>query len=98
VRAVQSELADREPVLLEPTKAALMIKRARTFAEIKPTRTGADLSFILSRRVVDDRVDRTLDLTARRIVHVVRVTDASDIDQQVHAWLVEAWEDSPVDG
>jgi hypothetical protein len=49
----------------------------------------------VSRRIEDPRVVRTLDLTSRRIVHVVLAVDAADVDQQVREWLTEAYEASP---
>ena len=85
-----------DDVILEPTKAALMVKRSRTFAEVKPTRGSAELAFIVSRRVDDPRIVRTLDLTARRIVHVVAITGAADVDEKVQSWLAEAYQNSPL--
>jgi hypothetical protein len=80
-----------EDVVLEPTKDAVMVKKARTFAEVKPRRNGTDVAFIVSRRIDDPRVLRTLDLTRRRIVHVVAVSDAAEVDQQLREWLTEAY-------
>lgn len=96
VDAVRSQVqALGRDVILEPTKAAVMIKRSRTFAEVKPTRDGVEVAFIVSRRVDDPRVVRTLDLTARRIVHVVAIAGVADVDEQVQSWLAEAYLNSP---
>ena len=80
-----------DDVVLEPTRDALMVKKARTFAEVKPRRNETDVAFIVSRRIDDPRVLRTLDLTSRRIVHVVAVSDAAEVDQQLREWLTEAY-------
>ena len=82
-------------VLLEPTRDAVMIKRARTFAEVKPRRGRTEVALVLPRRLPDRRVVRTLDLTRDRIVHVVDVADAADVDEQLRAWLTEAYGSSP---
>jgi len=90
VRACVEQLGD--DVTLEATKAAVMVKRARTFAEVKPHRASTEVSFIVSRRIDDPRVVRTLDLTRTRIVHVVDVTGAAAVDIQLRGWLAEAYE------
>jgi hypothetical protein len=72
-----------DDVVLEPTRDALKVKKARTFAEVKPRRNVTDVAFIVSRRIEDPRVLRTLDLTSRRIVHVVAVSDAAEVDEQL---------------
>ncbi len=82
-------------VLVESTRDAVMIKRSRTFAELKPRRDHAELAFIVSRRIEDPRIVRTLDLTRTRIVHVIAIPDATGVDEQVRAWLSEAYEQSP---
>jgi hypothetical protein len=94
VRVVTRSLGD--DVAIEATKAAVMVKRARTFAEVKPRRDRVELAFIVSRRIDDPRIVRTLDLTRTRIVHVVDVADVSDVDAQVRAWLAEAYDSSPL--
>jgi predicted transport protein len=82
-------------VLYEPTEAAVMIKRARTFAEVKPRRDRTELALIVSRRIDDPRIARTLDLTRTRIVHVVEMAGEDDVDDQVRGWLREAYQQSP---
>jgi hypothetical protein len=82
-------------VLFEPTKDAVMIKRARTFAEVKPRRDSTELALIVSRRIDDPRIARTLDLTRTRIVHVVEMAGENDVDDQVRGWLREAYQQSP---
>jgi hypothetical protein len=95
VDAVRSHLERLgDDVVLEPTRDALMVKKARTFAEVQPRRSGTDVAFILSRRIEDPRVLRTLDLTSRRIVHVVAVSDAAEVDRQLREWLTEAYRSS----
>jgi hypothetical protein len=83
-----------DDVVLEPTRDAVMVKKARTFAEVKPRQNATEVAFIVSRRIDDPRVLRTLDLTSRRIVHVVAVSDAAEVDQQLREWLTEAYKSS----
>jgi len=93
---VAAALAPYGDVSFEATKAAVMVKRARTFAEVKPRRASVELGFIVSRRIDDARIAGTLDLTKTRIVHRVELTDAAEVDAQVRAWLTEAYQESPL--
>jgi Domain of unknown function (DUF5655) len=96
VAAVRATVADLgSDVILEATRAAVMVKRARTFAEVKPRRDSVELSFVVSRRIDDPRIARTLDLTSTRVVHRLDLTDAAQLDDVVRGWLVEAYELSP---
>jgi len=95
VDATAAALADYDDVTFEATKAAVMVKRARTFAEVRPRRAGVELSFIVSRRVDDARIASTLDLTRTRIVHRLELASAAELDDQVRAWLTEAYRASP---
>ena len=96
VAAVRSAVAELgADVTLEATAAAVMVKRARTFAEVKPRRDTVELSFIVSRRIDDPRIARTLDLTKTRVVHRLDLSDAAQVDDVVRGWLVEAYESSP---
>ena len=83
------------PVVVETTRDAVMVKRSRTFAEVKPRRDRVEVSFIVPRRIVDDRVVRTLDLTVTRVVHTVEARTAADVDRVVAGWLAEAYDASP---
>jgi hypothetical protein len=93
--ATAAAVADHDDVTFEATKAAVMVKRARTFAEVKPRRATVELSFIVSRRIDDARVASMLDLTRTRIVHRLEITDAAEVDEQVRSWLSEAYQASP---
>jgi hypothetical protein len=85
-----------EDVILEPVKGALMIKRARTFAELSVRADRVELEFILSRHVQDRRIARVLPLSSRRIVHEVNLHRPDDVDRQVTDWLTEAYESSSI--
>ena len=95
VEAVRRHVETLGEAYLEATRDAVMVKRARTFAEVKIRPHRTELSFIVSRRVDDPRVVRTLDLTRTRIVHVVELSGPADVDQQILDWLTEAYEASP---
>jgi hypothetical protein len=92
---VAAALGSYDDVVFEATKAAVMVKRSRTFAEVKPRRASVELGFIVSRHIDDARIAGTFDLTKKRIVHRVELTDGADIDDQLREWLTEAYQASP---
>jgi hypothetical protein len=47
----------------------------------------------LPRLVLDLRVSRTVDASASRVAHVIRLHGPDDVDDDVGAWLVEAYLD-----
>jgi hypothetical protein len=94
--AVLAHLETLGPVHVEPVAVGILLKRARTFAELRPMRDWVALSFWLSRTVRDPRITRRVGGSGRRTCHFVRARGPQDIDEQVRDWLTEAYLDSPV--
>lgn len=92
---VLAHLRDLGPIRVEPVRATIMIKRVRTFAELKLGRDHVELAFLLSREIDSPRILRKLRLSANRVAHVVRLDRNADVDDEVRTWLTEAWESSP---
>ena len=95
VNAVRRHVEAMGDAHLEATRDAVIVKRARTFAEVKARRDRTELSFIVSRRVADPPVVRTLGLTRTAMVHVIEMIAAGHLDQHVRDWLTEAQVSSP---
>jgi hypothetical protein len=94
--AIEGHLGGLGPHVVEAVGVGIMIKRHRTFAELRPKRDRLALAFLLSRVVDHPRVRRTLPLSANRTAHFVDLADADDVDDDVLAWLTEAYDSSPV--
>src|SRR5262245_33230663 len=93
--AIARDVKKLGDVHIEPVKASVMIKRARTFAEVRAKGDELVLSFLLSRVLAHPRVTRTFRLSAHRTAHSVIVTKPSDVDRTVRGWLAEAYASSP---
>jgi hypothetical protein len=83
-------------VHVEPVSVGIFLKRSRSFAELRPMRNWVALSFGLTRTIKHPKIARTMHGHAgRRTYYVVNVREPADVDDQVKAWLTEAYLDSP---
>jgi hypothetical protein len=89
--AIIAYLQTLGPVHEDAVQVGVFLKRQRKFAEIRPMARALSLNLVLPRVVRDSRVLRTIRISADRVVHVVRLTDAAEVDEQVRGWLTEAF-------
>lgn len=94
-RAVLKEIKKLGPVDIDPVSVGIMIKRVRTFCELRPKRDAVALSFKLSRPLADPRVRRSVRASVHRQAHVIHLRSPEDLDRQVISWLAESYIDSP---
>lgn len=92
---VRAHLETLGPVLVEPVSVGVFFKRSRTFAELRPRTRWVVLSFILPMAVADDRISRRVRISTTRTYHETKLREPVDIDDQVLAWLTEAYLSSP---
>jgi hypothetical protein len=88
--AVMGRLDGIGPVHVEPVSVGIFLKRERTFAELRPMVRWVALSFTLGRTLDDPRVTRRI-VSGSRTYHVVRLRGPEDVDDDVAAWLAEAY-------
>ncbi|HUS32495.1 MAG TPA: DUF5655 domain-containing protein [Kofleriaceae bacterium] len=81
---------------IDPVKVCVMFKRARTFGEVRAMKDRLRLYFILSREILDDRIDKRLRMSAHRCVHQIDLTSPKQVDRDVRDWLAEAYACSPL--
>jgi hypothetical protein len=93
--AVLAHVETLGPVHVEPVSVGIFLKRARTFAELRPMQRWEALWFGLPRRVRHARITRTLEGNGPRVFHVARLYGPEDVDDDVRDWLTEAYLDSP---
>lgn len=92
---VRAHLESLGPVVVEPVQVGVFFKRARTFAELRPKTRWVTLSFILPVEVRADRVSRRVRISAARTYHETKLRLPDDVDDEVLAWLTEAYLSSP---
>ncbi|HTW07056.1 MAG TPA: DUF5655 domain-containing protein [Acidimicrobiales bacterium] len=82
-------------VHIEPVSVGIFLKRARTFAELRPMRKWVALSFSLPRRAGHKTITRRVVQYSGRYYHVANVRDPADLDDDLLALLTEAYFASP---
>jgi hypothetical protein len=93
--AVMRHLEAVGPVHVEPVSVGIFLKRARSFAELRPMRQWVALSFSLPYRAQHPRITRKVQSYGRHYFHVVNLRSADDLDAQILQWLTEAYLQSP---
>jgi hypothetical protein len=93
--AVMRHLESVGPVHVEPVSVGIFLKRARTFAELRPMRQWVALSFSLPYRAEHPRITRKVQLYGRSYFHVANLRSPADLDAQLLQWLTEAYLQSP---
>jgi hypothetical protein len=89
------EAAGVGPIHVEPVSVGIFLKRARTFAELRPMTRWVAVSFQLPRTVISPRIARKVIDAGRTRYHVVNVRTPAEVDDELVAWLAEAYEASP---
>jgi len=97
---LRSQVRENQPIApVDAVKVGALIKRERTFAELRPKRACLALSIILpsdSEALAHPRIARVIRPSVRRAVIFVDVQSPKDIDRHVRAWLAQGWLASPV--
>jgi hypothetical protein len=96
VREHLEEIAVDGDLHVEPVSVGIFFKRYRTFAQLRPMTRWVALSFILSRTVHHPTMKRKVASDGNRHYHVLNIATPGDIDDDVKAWLTEAYfDDAP---
>lgn len=93
--AVLAHLDTVGPVHVEPVSVGIFLKRAQTFAQLRPMQRWVALSFSLSRTVDHPLVTRKPIPHGSRHYHVVNLRGPDDLDDRIRDWLTEAYLDAP---
>jgi len=83
------------PVHIEPVSVGIFLKRAQTFAELRPKDRWVAMSFSLPRKVEHERITRKVVAYHGRYYHVANLRSAEDLDDRLRSWLTEAYMNSP---
>jgi hypothetical protein len=93
--AVLAHLKGLGPVHVEPVSVGIFLKRAQTFAQLRPKDRWVALSFSLPRKVEHERITRKVILYGGRYHHVANLRSPDDLDDRLRGWLSEAYFASP---
>ncbi len=93
--AVLEHLESIGPVVVEPVSVGIFLKRAQTFAQLRPMTKWVALSFSLGRRVSHRLMTRKPIAYSGKYFHVINLREPNDLDDQIRNWLTEAYLDAP---
>jgi hypothetical protein len=93
--AVMAHLETVGPIHVEPVSVGIFLKRAKSFAQLRPMRDWVALSFSLPRTVRHPLIKRKVVEYHGKYHHVVNVGGPEDIDDDIRDWLTEAYLSSP---
>ena len=93
--AVMAHLDTVGPVHVEPVSVGIFLKRARGFAELRPKVRWVALSFELPHPVDSPKIARRMRGSGDKTWFVVNLRGPEDVDDDVRAWLTEAYLCSP---
>jgi hypothetical protein len=89
--AILAHLVTLGPVHEDAVGVGVFLKRDRKLAEVRPRSRDVLLGLYLPRPVPDRRFSKVLGPSAPRVVHLLPLRDAAEVDEQVRGWLTEAF-------
>jgi hypothetical protein len=90
--AVIEHLRRLGPVHEDAVNVGIFLKSDRKIAEFRPRVRSVLLSLYLPYELTDARIARTPPVAVDRIVHMIKLTDAEQVDDQLREWLAEAYD------
>jgi hypothetical protein len=90
--ALITHLASLGPVHEDAVNIGIFLKSDRKIAEFRPRVRSVLLSIYLPYEVSDARISRVLPAAADRVVHLITLTSADQVDDQLREWLIEAYD------
>lgn len=93
--AVMARVSSLGPVQVEPVSVGIFLKRAGTFAELRPLTRWVALYLMAPSLPDHPRITRRIPASAERTCHVIRLYGADDVDDLVADWLELAYFAAP---
>lgn len=79
------------PVRILPEKTRIAFQVRMSFAQVTPRPRWLDGHLVLARRVEHQRFLKVQTFSPRNHLHVFRLTNASELDQEFRDWIAEAY-------
>lgn len=89
--AVMKHVNKLGPVHVEPVSVGIFLKNPRCFAQLRPKDKWVAILFSLPRKVTHPTITRKVVQYQGRFHHVANVRSADDVDDQLVAYLSEAY-------
>jgi hypothetical protein len=89
--AVVAHLETLGPIHEDAVTVGVFLKSDRKIAELRPRARSLALMLSLPRTVEDPRITRVVSSSPGRVFHLIPLRSPDDVDDQVRAWLTEAF-------
>jgi hypothetical protein len=80
------------PVTVLPEKSRIALQARMSFAALQPRKAWVDGHVVLARRRPDARFRRIETFSPRNHLHAFRLRAPAEVDEEVAAWLAEAYD------
>ncbi|MFN8376045.1 MAG: DUF5655 domain-containing protein [Anaerolineae bacterium] len=87
-----SELRKFGIVRESPKQTSIHLEKNAGFAGVHPRKSHFNLEFRTDYRIEHPRIVKHIQLSARRHEHTVKLTQESDVDEELLKWLKDAYE------
>jgi hypothetical protein len=91
-RAIMEHLNTLGPVYEDVVDVGVFLKSDRKFATFRPKVRSAELWLFLLEAIEDSRIIRSMRTSADRVVSLIKLTKAGEVDDQVRTWLTMAYD------
>jgi len=93
--AVMRHMVSVGPVHVEPVSVGIFLKRARSFAQLRPRQQWVALSFSLPHPVQHPRILNKVQPYGGSYFHVANLRSPEDVDTMICGYLTEAYLNAP---
>ena len=95
VRALYDELLSIlqtfGPVAEDPKKTSIHLNRKSALAGVETRKDGLLLNIKSDHQIKGPRIEKAEQVSAKRFHHKVRISSPKDLDEELKAWLKEAY-------
>jgi hypothetical protein len=89
--AIVEHLETLGPVHCDAVYVGVFLKRSEKLAEVRPKVRNLSLALVLPRTIKSVRVSKHIRMSPARIVHIVKLTDVAQVDDELRDWLTESY-------
>jgi hypothetical protein len=89
---IYSEFESLGPFEVLPMKTTIAFAQGVNLAFVTTKRSGAEISLVLPAGAVSDRFTGSVPYSRTKAIYRTRITNVTDLDDQMRAWIQEAYE------
>jgi len=79
------------PVTEDPKKTSIHLNRKSALAGVETRKDGLLLNIKSDHQIKSPRIEKAEKISAKRFHHKVRIASPTDLDEELKAWLKEAY-------